>query len=151
MEIQPIITAVTWLISRICHYCMASWPLCFLSPPGQVIRHLTVINALLKTTMVVCVGLFWQVTPDVWDFWGDFRHFRLRWGIKKEGSSETETQNPQQAMAKVTQSHEKDTATWKVMPFGNGCVKMKGLFKSVRCLLIPAVMYGLGSEMRCSL
>lgn len=37
------------------------------------------------------------------------------------------------------------------MPFGNGCVKMKGLFKSVLCLLIPAVMYGLGSEMSCTL
>lgn len=47
----------------------------------------------------------------------------------------------------------KTTATWKVMPFGNGRVKMRGLSESVPllCLLIPAVMYGLGSEMRCSL
>lgn len=62
--------------------------------------------------------------------------------------------NPQEAKAKVNsepRAMRKDAATWKVMPFGNGRVKMKGLFKSVPCLLIPAVMYGLGSEMRCSL
>lgn len=74
-------------------------------------------------------------------WWGQRSHQRQRHRIPTgQGQSELRTQ-----------SHEKDTATWKVMPFGNGRVKMKGLFKSVLCLLIPAVMYGLGSEMRCSL
>lgn len=37
-----------------------------------------------------------------------------------------------------------------MMPFRTSCVKMKGLLKQVLCLLIPEVMYDLGSKMRCS-
>lgn len=133
-------------LQRIPHYCTAH----HLSPPGQVIWHVIENDASLK---INCGGPCCTILGTRFKFFGIAVSFNcaLRRG---QGARQRQRHKPPTGQGQSelrTQSHEKGTATWKVMPFGNGRVKMKGLFKSVLCLLIPAVMYGLGSEMRCSL
>lgn len=80
------------------------------------------------------------------------KHISLFWMcIVEKHSKGTNFRLSKAKMRPEALSHENDTATWKVMTFGNGKWESGGLFKSILCLLIPAVMYGLGSEMRCPL
>lgn len=125
---------------------VTSWALWRLSAPGEVTGSVAVSKPYWKLLAVVHVVQFWQMSG----FWG-IQSILIVCCLEDRGLIRLIPPTGQGLSELRTQSHENDTATWKVIPFGNGRVKMKGLFKSVLCLLIPAVMYGLGSKIRCSL